>query len=92
MSLAPRIRQKRSSLRVVFAFGSLIVGLGIWALFHFAYELGAQAFLIAALAGSSLFVTCEAVYTVVAAVLGWPRETNMNPGEVLAGLLSRGFW
>lgn len=90
--VVPRIRRRGSGVRTLFAAAGLLVALATWALFHFVYDLGGPAFMIAAFAGGGVFLVSEAVYTVTAALLGYPHETRMSVREALAGLLSRGFW
>ena len=88
----PRIRRGRSGVRNLFAFAGLLVALATWALFHFVYDLGGPAFMIAAFAGGAVFLVSEAVYTVTAALLGWPHETRMSVRDALEGLLSGRLW
>lgn len=90
--VVPRIRRRSSGVRNLFAGAGLVVALATWALFHFVYDLGGPAVMIAALAGGGVFLVSEAVFAVTAALLGWPHETRISVRDALEGLLSRSFW
>lgn len=68
------------------------MALATWGLFHFLYDLGGLALLIAAFAGGAVVLVSEAVFTVTAALLGWPHGTRMSVRDALEGLLSGRLW
>ena len=90
--VVPLIRRGGSGVRNLFALAGLVVALAAGALFHFVYDFGVLSLAIAAFAGGAVFLIGEAVYTVTAALLGWPHETRMSVRDALAGLLSGRFW
>lgn len=87
MSVVPRVRQRRVDARPLFAGTGFLAAAGAWGVFFFAYDLGSAALLIAAMVGFGIFLFCEAVFTVIAFVRGWPHDGVFRIREAIAGLL-----